>query len=113
MDSGNRKRSSPEEINDDVNVNEIRMIVTEIIQNPGTIKEKEVAFERKYPSFAKRFPVLLKMACKPDFDMARLEHIFDMMGMVRTNQMTYDRATEQFGQQMFDTYVKPNIGNKK
>lgn len=108
-----RKRTSPEEMSDDVDVDEVRGVVNEIINFPGTMKEKENEFERKYPQFVKRFPVLFKMACKPDFDRARLEQIFMMMGMVKSNEMSYDDASKQFGQDMFNTYVKPNLDNKK
>lgn len=113
MEDGKRKRTSPDEMSNDVDADEIREIVNEIIASPGTVREKETMYERKYPSFAKRFPVLLKMACKPDFDRTRLEQIFEMMGMVRNNEVTYEKATEQFGQQMFDTYVKPNLRKKQ
>jgi hypothetical protein len=108
-----RKRTSPEEMSDDVDVDEVRGIVNEIINFSGTIKDKENEFERRYPQFVKRFPVLFKMACKPDFDMSRLEQIFLMMGMVKSNEMSYDDASKQFGQDMFNTYVKPNLQNKK
>ncbi len=116
MDKSSRKRSSPDDMSDDVDINEVRQIVNEIVNSPGTIKDKERTFEMKYPAFAKRYPVLFKVACKPDFDKDRLEQIFDMMGMVQNNSISYDNATKQFGQQMFDTYVKPNLdklGNKK
>lgn len=105
----NRKRSAPEDMSDDVDVDEVRGIIEEIVNSAGTNKDKERNFEMKYPQFVKRFPVLFKLACKPDFDKSRLEHIFHMMGLVKSNQLSYNNATEQFGKEMFDTYVKPNI----
>lgn len=108
-----RKRTNPEDMSDDVDVDEVRNIVDEILAFNGSIKDKEHEFERKYPQFIKRFPVLFKMACKPDFDKSRLEQIFQMMGMVKSNAMSYDDASKQFGQDMFNTYVKPKLNDKK
>lgn len=109
MTASGKKRSSPEEMSDEVDIKEVREIVEEIVNSSGTVKDKERNFEMKYPDFVKRYPMLFKMACKPDFDKDRLEHIFQMMSMVQNNTISYDNATKQFGQQMFDTYVKPNI----
>jgi hypothetical protein len=115
MDKQNRKRDTPESMSDDVDIQEIRTIIEEIVQSPGTVKDKERDFEMKYPQFAEKYPFLFKTACKPDFDKDRLEQIFRMMGQVKSNKMSYDTATKQFGQDMFDTYVKPNLNkmNKK
>ena len=108
-----RKRSTPEEMSEDVNIDEVRSIVNEIVNSPGTIKDKERDFERKYPAFVQRFPMLFKMVCKPDFDTGRLEHIFHMMNQVKSNSMSYDAASQQFGQEMFNTYVKPTLKREK
>ena len=109
MDKQNIKSITPENMRDDVDIQEIRDIIEEIIQSPGTVKDKERDFETKYPQFAEKYPFLFKTACKPDFDKTRLEQIFHMMGQVNANKMSYDTATKRFGQDMFDTYVKPNL----
>ena len=113
MNISGRKRSSPEAMSDDVDINEVREIVEEIVSSPGSAKDKERSFEMKYPAFAKRYPMLFKVACRPDFDRARLEHIFHMMGLVKNNTISYEDASKRFGQEMFDTYVKPNIDRIK
>jgi len=109
MDKQNRKRDAPENMGDDTDIDEVKSIVEEIVRSPGTIKDKERMFEMRYPQFAERFPFLFKVACKPDFDRDRLEQIFHMMEQVKSNKLSYESATKRFGQDMYDTYVKPNL----
>lgn len=107
-----RKRSAIESM-DDAPIEEIRAIVEEMIRSPGTVKDREREFQAKYPHFAERYPMLFKMACKPDFDQGRFDYILQMMTRVKNNDMSYDKATQQFGQDMFDTYIKPNLDKSK
>lgn len=113
MDGNSRKRTAVESMVEEMPVDEIRQIVQDIAGGSGTVKDKERTFKSKYPEFAERYPMLFKMACMPDFDMHRLETIFGMMGNVRRNEISYDDASKQFGQQMFDTYIKPNLSKLK
>lgn len=104
----NRKRNASESMSD-IPIDEIKAIVEEMITSPGNIKNKEHTFQTKYPHFAERYPMLFKMACKPDFDKERFAYILDMMTRVQANDLSYDNATKEFGQNMFDTYIKPNL----
>lgn len=113
MDGNSRKRSAEDSMVEDMPVEEIRAIVQDIANSNGSVKDKERVFKAKYSYFVERYPMLFKMVCTPNFDMARLEQIFAMMANVRSNDMSYDDASKQFGQQMFDTYIKPNLGKLK
>lgn len=108
----NRKRPVDEGDNE-IPITEVKEIVEEIISGNGNIKDKEREFQKKYPHFAERYPMLFKMACKPEFDRGRFEQILYMMSRVEKNEISYDNATKQFGQDMFDTYVKPNLHKMK
>lgn len=107
-----KKRTATESM-DDTPIDEIKAIVEEMITSSGSLKEKERTFQHKYPHFAERYPMLFKMACKPDFDKDRFAYILQMILRVKSNDISYDNATKQFGQDMFDTYVKPNLANFK
>lgn len=107
-----KKRNATESM-DDAPIDEIKSIVQEIVSSTGNVKDKEREFQTKYSYFAERYPMLFKMACKPDFDMNRLNQIFGMMERVNKNEITYDNATKQFGQDMFNTYIKPNLDKMK
>lgn len=107
-----KKRPAAENMAD-APIDEIKTIVEEMITSSGSLKEKERIFQNKYPHFAERYPMLFKMACKPDFDKDRFAYILQMMSRVQSNDISYDNATKQFGQDMFDTYIKPNLANFK
>lgn len=107
-----KKRTATESMAD-TPIDEIKTIVEEMITASGNTKDKERIFQGKYPHFAERYPMLFKMACKPEFDKERFAYILQMMSRVQTNEISYDSATKQFGQNMFDTYIKPNLANLK
>lgn len=113
IDVTNNKKRTAEESVGDMTPLEIKEIVEVIVNSPGNIKEKERIYTTKYSHFVERYPMLFKMACKPDFDMSRLDYILGMMARVNTNELSYDNATKEFGQKMFDTYVKPNLDKMK
>ena len=111
MDS-NRKRNASE-IDGDFTNDEIKTIVEEIVTDTGYLKDKERIFRNKYSCFAERYPMLFKMACSSDFDKDRFSYILEMMERVKSKEISYDNATKQFGQEMFDSYIKPTLDKAK
>lgn len=67
-------------------------------------------FEKKYPEFADRHRHLFDMVCEDEFDRDRLKYMLAMRDSIEKNKISFEDASKEVGQKMFDVYVKPKIG---
>jgi hypothetical protein len=87
---------------------EIRRIVKEIRDSKKS--HKEVFYEDKYPDFIDKYPKLFEMCCDQNTDINTLYFMIDMLEKIQKNQMTEHVASVSVGQKLFDSYVKPVVG---
>jgi len=66
------------------------------------IREAHGEFVTNYPKFYEKL-----MA--PSVDMQQMEYILGMYEKVQKNKTTFESASKQIGQRMFDQYVKPDL----
>lgn len=68
-------------------------------------------YQNKYSSLMMRYPALYNMILEngKDFDLIQFEQMMGMIAKVRSKQLTEEKASQQFGEQMVDKYVKPNL----
>jgi hypothetical protein len=88
---------------------EIMTIVREIREYTGSDKRRKAEFEKKYPDFVERYPMLFQLACEPTFDLDRLEYMIKLRESIKTQETTLEDASKEIGQKMFDIYVKDRI----
>lgn len=94
---------------------EILRIVDDIRDSmtQGTVAGGENArrqhFEKKYPEFADRHRHLFDMVCENEFDRDRLKYMLEMRDSIEKKDISFENASKQIGQKMFDVYVKPKI----
>jgi hypothetical protein len=88
----------------------IESITQEILNYKGN---KKLHFDKKYPEFVQRYPILFDMCCDPRCDKQKLDYILSMYKKVENNSMTSQIASVNVGQHMFDTYVKPIVESKE
>jgi hypothetical protein len=76
----------------------------------GPATKKDV-FEKKYPEFAKNYHMLFAMLCENGngFDMTMLQYMLNLRDKIDTDKVSFDNASKEVGQKMFDIYVKPNV----
>jgi hypothetical protein len=103
------KRNTSDRDRDDMSSQEIIAIVEEIRASPLKQKEKESAFERKYPEFYKSYSAILQMACQPDFDREQFAYMMAMRERIREKNISFDEASKEVGQNLYDKFVKPVI----
>jgi hypothetical protein len=61
-----------------------------------------------------KFPALFKMLFKIDINNeASLRTMLAMLERMGTGDMTQDQASVIVGQRLYDTFIKPNIGEDK
>lgn len=85
---------------------EIMSIVKEIYDFDGSHKQKESVFSKKYPEFAENYKMLFSMACDSSFDFDRLQYMLNLRDKIDTKEVTFEAASKEVGQAMFDVYVK-------
>jgi hypothetical protein len=88
---------------------EIRAIVLEIACSAGTPSEKEKKFRQKYPHFAEFYPTLLDLACRPQFEMSKLQYFLQLRDQITQRERTVEDASKEVGQALFDEYVQPVV----
>jgi hypothetical protein len=83
---------------------EIIMEMAQVMREaPGTKEQKQAAFKKEYPVFAKDYPMLFDMCCTPDFDMGMLSYMLNMLATSGSKEA----ASVHVGQKLFDTFVDP------
>jgi hypothetical protein len=88
---------------------EIVTIIKDIRAISGTEKQRQDTGAKRYPEFAEHYPHLFKLACEPAFDMSRLEYMLNLRDSVNNQKVTFEDASKEVGQVMFDTYIKDKI----
>lgn len=68
-------------------------------------------FEKKYPEFAQRHRHLFDMVCEDKFDKERLTYMLHMRDSIEKKEISFEDASKNIGQTMFDVYVKPKLNN--
>lgn len=86
---------------------DIRKIVIEIACAAGAPKDKDKTFRKKYYDFSEKYPALFDMACRPDFDIHKLNYMLQLREQISNNHTNIDEASKKVGQALFDEYVKP------
>jgi hypothetical protein len=84
--------------------------IAEEIKN-SVRRDKTEYYKTKYSSFEKEYPILFKVCCDPNSDIAQLRFMISMLKNIQSNQMTEHVASVNVGQTLFDRYVKPNLDN--
>lgn len=84
-------------------------IVTDIRNYKGSHNSKVEHFEKKYPEFVANYVSLFDMACQPEFDFDRLKYMLDLKDKIDQKKVSFDAASREVGQKMFDIYVKDRL----
>lgn len=67
------------------------------------------ALRLKYSEFADRYPTLYALALQKNLDPAKLEMMLGMFSRISGGEMTYEDASKDVGQRLFDEFVKPLV----
>lgn len=94
---------------DKLSSSEVMAIIKDIRSINGTEKQRIDASMKKYPDFAEDYPHLLKMACETTFDMSRLEYMLNLRDSINHKKVTFEDASKEIGQVMFDAYIRDKI----
>ena len=103
------KRTYEEVTPEKLNSSEVLSIVKEIVEYGGGEKDKARVFRKRYPIFVEGYPVLFEMACRPNFDISRLEYMLSLKDSVDKNSLSQHDASVRVGQVLYDVYVKDKI----
>lgn len=87
---------------------EVILKIASIIKNSKE-PNKEQHFKVRYKNFAAKYPMLFQMCCQDNFDFDRLCYMMNMIKSVNDNSVSYEDASKQVGQKMFEDYVDPLI----
>lgn len=68
-------------------------------------------YQKKYEPLMMRYPALFNAIIEngQEFDLIQFEDMMSMVSKVRTKQMSDETASQKFGEQMVNKYVKPNL----
>jgi len=111
MDPSKRKHEEVEP--EQLSSAEILTVVTEMRQDGSSEKDKKRIYRKKYPLFAEGYPVLFEMACRPDFDFQRFQHMLMLKDSVEKGNLTQHDASVKVGKVLYDVYVKDKVENKQ
>lgn len=89
----------------------VREIRTSLDTAVGSMKSRRAFFEKRYPEFAERFPHLFQMVFDPEFNMERFEYMIRLRNDIQSNRTTFENASKEVGQHMFNEYIAPNLSN--
>lgn len=106
------KRPREEEEQPQLESSELLSIVADIHQQPGSQKEKQRIFRKKYPEFAERYPVLFEMSTREDFDIRKFQYMIHMRDSVSNNNISQYDASAKVGTMLYNDYVKPLVDKK-
>lgn len=85
--------------------------IVKLLKEKGGNKED---IEKEVPVFARDYPSLYKMLFKIDIaNEASLKTMLVMLDRMGYGEVTQDRASGVVGQQLYNTYIKPNIDESK
>ena len=92
----------------------IRTVVNLIKASKRRGKSKKEVFHMM-PDFCETYPTLFNMVYDDGdrMDNARLERMMDMVDQVNGGKLSFKKASEDVGQNMFNEYVKPRVPHMK
>lgn len=102
-----------EEDDEKISSAELVSIVQDIQSHPGNEHTRQQVFEKKYSKFAVAYPFLFKMACEETFDYDRFKYMLELRDKIDASKVSFEDASKEVGQRMFDTYVKHNVSHVK
>lgn len=105
MTSQNKRPVSEIKLSND----EVLEIVTTIVNDDCSEKEKRHKYEKEYPTFVESYPTLFDMSCKKDFDFKQFQRMLNLKISVDNGSMTQHDASVKVGTQLFNTFVKDKI----
>lgn len=88
---------------------DIRTIALEINRFKGSAAIKKTIFETKYPVFFESYKTLATMCCDGRVDEQRLIFMLKTFDKVQNNATTQEKASENIGQELFNTYIQPKV----
>jgi hypothetical protein len=88
---------------------EILEIVTTIVNDDCSEKEKKQKYEKEHPIFIEAYPTLFEMACKKDFDFKQFQRMLQLKISVDKGNISQHDASVKVGTQLFNTYVKDKV----
>lgn len=92
-----------------ISSDDIRAIVADIRAVCGMDKKKRDFCSKKYPEFAENYPHLFNLACEPKFDMNQLNYMLALRDSIDNNERTFEDASKEVGEVMFDKYIKDKL----
>ena len=88
---------------------EILEIVTTIVNDTSSEKDKKQKYEKEHPIFVEAYPTLFEMACKKGFDYKQFQKMLSLKISVDKGAITQHDASVKVGTQLFETYVKHKV----
>jgi len=91
----------------------IQKTVKEIRFDKWQKNMSETDIQAKYKMFEKQYPTLFRMILNNDDrdgeNMKKLDKMIELHTMVKQCEITYEKATEKMGKELFDEYVQPML----
>lgn len=94
-----------EESPPDFSLPPVQEVVNEILKD----KMSRAFYEKKYPSFFKRYPTLSEKIFDPSFDESIVRYMLNQMEKMNRNKQSERDASIKVGSLLVDTFVKPAI----
>ena len=85
----------------------IEDVLSEILRD----KESKEFYEKKYPSFSKRYPTLSQKIFEKDVDVNIINYMIYQMKKMNQNKQSERDASIKVGSLLVDKFVKPNLSN--
>ena len=76
----------------------------------GTTEEE---LKKKYLDFWEQCPTIFTMIQRNDFDETKMKAMLSLYDRVQQGSVTYEKASQDIGKQLFDEYVKPVVDAQK
>ena len=76
----------------------------------GTTEE---GLKQKYLDFWEQCPTIFTMIQRKDFDETKMKGMLSLYDRVQSGSVTYEKASQDVGKQLFDEYVKPVVDGQK
>lgn len=64
---------------------------------------------KEHFEFSRQYPKLVETLMQPDLDTKQLNYLLSMFDKVRSQRVTFDRASQKVGKKMFDQFLAPNL----
>ena len=105
-----------------LSINETKNLVYSLLQETNNPRDNQLRVQgkyndirgiygKKYDKLMMRYPALFNMIIENgnQFDRKKFEETICMVSKVRNNEISLEKASEDYGQKRYDEYVKPKI----